>query len=208
MGWIGDVALAHKDLINAEKEYKHAILLNPDHTSAIYGLIGIYKHQSLKKALAYLESLPEERKLKFQNLRNNLHSALLQEQAEQLIKANQWTQAVEKYSQAQKIDPDNVWLIYHFALALHHVGETPKANKLFLQLVAKQKKNPEQIYAYALYLSNTDKMQQALKHLHTLPQKQWNMGMRQLAQSLTTELISHMHTIYVMVMINRLQHPI
>ncbi|WP_454780641.1 cellulose synthase complex outer membrane protein BcsC [Legionella sp. WA2022007384] len=186
---IGEVAFARKNFIDSEKAFKHALLVSPGKSSAVYGLLGIYKHQSLKKALNYLNSLPDDLKDKFKDVKLILESSLFQEQGEQLEKANQWDKAIEKYSQAQKLTPEDVWLTYHFALALNHVGKTQKANELFQQLIAKQKNNPIQVYAYALYLSSTERVPQALAHLHTIPQKQWSVGMRQLAERLTTELI-------------------
>ncbi|HHF7396990.1 TPA: cellulose synthase complex outer membrane protein BcsC [Legionella anisa] len=188
---IGEVEFARKNFANAEQAFKRALVISPGKGSAVFGLLGIYKRQSLQKALNYLNSLPEDLKSKFKDAQRSLESALLQEQAEDLEQTNQWKQAIEKYRQALKIDPDNVWLTYLLALALNHEGEFKKAHDLFQRLISKQRKNPIQAYAYALYLSNIDQLQKALTHLHTIPQKQWNEGMRQLAQRLTTELILH-----------------
>ncbi|MBI2784869.1 MAG: BCSC C-terminal domain-containing protein [Legionella longbeachae] len=186
---IGEIAFKHKDFVSAENAYKQAIIINPDLHEAFYDLFELYKSQSLSKALHYLDTLPDAHKIKFQDDKRGLESDIYQEQAEQFIKINQWAQAVDKYRQAQKIDPDNVWLIYHYAFALKHIGQIQKANQLFLQLAVKQKKNPNQAYAYALFLSDSDKIQQALARLHAIPQAQWNDGMRKLAQRLTTEMI-------------------
>lgn len=186
---IGDVAFASKDYSNAEVSYKHAYTIDHDLPNAVYGLLSIYKRQSLQSALNYLNSLPDDQKIKFQNARNQIKSALLQEQAVHLEHANQWTQAIAKYTEAEKIDSDNVWLIYHLSYALKHQGQTAKANMLFQEFIAKHKNNPEQTYAYALYLSNSEHRQKALSQLRTIPEKQWNDKMRQLSQRLTTELI-------------------
>ncbi|MCW8398253.1 cellulose synthase complex outer membrane protein BcsC [Legionella sp. PATHC038] len=186
---IGEVAFARKNFVDAEKAYKQALLVSPGKSSAVYGLLGIYKRQSLKKALDYLNSLPDDLKSKFNDARRSLESSMLQEQADQFARKNQWQRAIEKYSQAENLDPNDVWLTYHFALALNHVGNFKKANDLFQKLNSKQTKDPTRAYAYALYLSSIDKLQQALDQLHTIPQKQWNEGMRQMAQRLTTELI-------------------
>ncbi|KTD67127.1 Cellulose synthase operon protein C precursor [Legionella steelei] len=189
--WVGlaEVAFARKNFVEAEKAYKQALLVSPGKSSAVYGLVGIYKRQSLKKALDYLNSLPDDVKSKFSDARRSLESSLLQEQAAQFEKGNQWGKAIEKYSQAERLDPDDVWLTYHYALALNHVGNAKKANELFQKLLSKQKKEPTQAYAYALYLSSIEKLQQALNQLHSIPQKLWNEGMRQLAQRITAELI-------------------
>lgn len=186
---IGEVAFARKNFVDAENAFKKALLISPEKSSAVYGLIGIYKRESLQKALNYLDSLPEDLKIRFKDAQHTLKSSLLQKEAEQLEKANLWEQAIGKYVEAEKINPNDVWLIYHFALALNHVGKYQKANDLFQKLISKQRTNPVQVYAYSLYLSSKDKLHQALAHLHTLPQKKWNEDMHQLAQELTTELI-------------------
>jgi cytochrome c-type biogenesis protein CcmH/NrfG len=185
---MGDIALKNKKSINAEQIYKQAVLINPDQEEAIYALLSLYKGQSLPKALLYLDSLPEEHKLKFLGARHELESAIYQQQAEHFSTLNQWTKAVKKYRQAQKIDPDNVWLIYHYALALNHLGANQKANQLFLKLAAKQKNNPKVTYVYALFLSSSDKRELALAKLHTLPRALWSNDMLELSQRLTTEL--------------------
>lgn len=186
---LGDVAFEHKNMVEAEKAYKQALLISPDKGSAIYGLLGIYKQQSLKKALAFLDSFPEDLKIKFQDARAILESDIFQEHAGQFEKTNQWRKAIEQYSQALQKDPKNIWLIYNYATALMHLGENQKANKLFLDLVAKEKNNPQQVYAYALFLSKINKSPEAIAHLHTISTAHWNNNMRQLAQRLTTELI-------------------
>ncbi|RUR23352.1 cellulose synthase complex outer membrane protein BcsC [Legionella qingyii] len=186
---VGEVGFARKNFVDSEKAFKQALLVSPGKSSAIYGLLGIYKRQSLQKALNYLNSLPEDLKLKFKDAMLSLESSSFQEQAEQLEKTNKWIKAIERYTQALKIAPDDVWLTYHLALALNHIGQSKKADELFQRLIAKQKMNPVQVYAYALYLSSTDQLQKALAHLHTIPQKQWNVGMHQLAERISTELI-------------------
>lgn len=83
---IGEVAFARKNFVEAEKAYKQALLVSPGKSSAVYGLLGVYKHQSLKKALDYLNGLPEDLKIKFNDARRSLESSILQEQADQFVK--------------------------------------------------------------------------------------------------------------------------
>ncbi|MCW8384930.1 cellulose synthase complex outer membrane protein BcsC [Fluoribacter dumoffii] len=186
---LGEVEFFRKNFVQAEKAYKQALVVSPGKSSAVYGLIGVYKRESLKKALDYIDSLPGDLKSKFTDLRLTLESSLFQEQAEQFENKNLWQQAITKYSQAYKLDPNDVWLVYHYAVALNHVGNFQKANELFQKLSSTQKNNPTQAYAYALFLSSIEKSQQALNQLQTIPQKQWDENMRQLAQRLITELI-------------------
>lgn len=51
-----------------------------------------------------------------------------------------------------------------------------------MRSLAQQKPNdPEQVYAYGLYLSGSDRGRAALAHLNTLPTSQWNSNIQELA---------------------------
>lgn len=51
-----------------------------------------------------------------------------------------------------------------------------------MRSLAQQKPNdPEQVYAYGLYLSGSDRDRAALAHLNTLPTSQWNSNIQELA---------------------------
>ncbi|MGV8577816.1 cellulose synthase complex outer membrane protein BcsC, partial [Pseudomonas aeruginosa] len=53
----------------------------------------------------------------------------------------------------------------------------------------RQRANPQLAYAYALYLSGSDRDDQALAQLNTLPAAQWNDNMRELAQRLKMQAV-------------------
>lgn len=181
---LGDVAFKHKNYAVAEASYKHALLLFPDGIQAVYGLAHIYELQSPEKALRYLKSLPPNRQTTFKELIGRLQNTILQKQAEQFTAQNKLPQALEKYREAKKIEPDDVWLTYHFAKLLYKMGRGSEANRLFIQLKEKNKNNSDVIYTYALYLSNVSQDQQALNLLNSLPLNQWTKTMYELAHQL------------------------
>ncbi|EPU8566605.1 cellulose synthase complex outer membrane protein BcsC, partial [Yersinia enterocolitica] len=111
------------------------------------------------------------------------------QQAEALAAQQQWHQAAEKYRQAQKLAPDDVWITYRLAQALAQDGHSAQADAEFHQLASRKPGDPEQVYAYALYLSSTERDSQALAHLATLPAAQWNDNIRELDQRLKLDQV-------------------
>ncbi|MBO1503714.1 cellulose biosynthesis protein BcsC [Serratia proteamaculans] len=181
---LGDVAVARKDDAAAERFYQQALRLDPGSGSAVRGLVNIYQRQSPEKALAYLNSLPRSQQNKLRSTLEGLQLDMLKQQADQLVQQQQWHQAAEKYRRAQQMDPDDVWLTYHYAQTLRQAGQPQQADALFKRLAQKQRGNPQLSYAYALYLSGSDRDRQALAELNSLPAAQWNDNMRELAQRL------------------------
>src|SRR5690606_33455493 len=59
-----------------------------------------------------------------------------------------------------------------------------QADTLMRNLASQKPGDPEQVYAYGLYLSGNDQDRAALAHLHTLPQSQWDDNIRELGDRL------------------------
>ncbi|PVZ82168.1 cellulose biosynthesis protein BcsC [Serratia sp. S1B] len=186
---LGNVAVAEKDDSRAEHYYQQALHLDPGSGSAVRGLANIYQRQSPQKALDYLTHLPLGQQNKVRGLFDELQLDMLKQQADELVQHQQWPQAVEKYQLAYQKAPDDIWLTYHYAQALRQTGHMQLADTLFHQLVQQHPKDPQQIYAYALYLSGSDRDSQALAHLKTLPKAQWDDNMREMAQRLQMQAV-------------------
>jgi len=179
---LGDVAVARKNDPQAEQAYLHALRLERDNSSAQRGLVNIYQRQSSQKALDYLNSLPAASQAKLIDKQRGLQSDIVTAQAEKYVANRQWNQAANRYAEALKLNPDDVWTTYHYANALREAGEPAQADAAFAHLAAKRPADPEQVYAYSLYLSGSDRDEAALRHLHTLPEAKWNDNMREMAQ--------------------------
>lgn len=177
---LGDVAVARKDFVTAERVYKKAMLLSPNGSIAIYGLVNIYKRESLHKALDYLNSLPASQQFQFKETNLSLQTDILQQEAKQFEEQKQWSKALAKYQEAYKISANEPWLNYHLARLLFQTGQKEKANNLLLQLVTKQSQDPQLIYIYALYLTKTQQDKRALAYINTIPQKFLNSDIREL----------------------------
>lgn len=179
---LGDVAVARKNDPQAGQAYLHALRLERDNSSAQRGLVNIYQRQSSQKALDYLNSLPAASQAKLIDKQRGLQSDIVTAQAEKYVANHQWNQAANRYAEALKLNPDDVWTTYHYANALREAGEPAQADAAFAHLAAKRPADPEQVYAYSLYLSGSDRDDAALRHLHTLQEAKWNDNMREMAQ--------------------------
>ncbi|WP_145557851.1 cellulose synthase complex outer membrane protein BcsC [Yersinia aldovae] len=186
---LGYVAVARHDDKSAEQYYQQALRLEPSNSSAVRGLANIYQRESPQKALSYLNSLPRSQQTNMRDTSNSLQLDILKQQAEALAAQQQWHQAAQKYRQAQKMAPDDVWITYRLAQALEQDKHLPEADAQFRQLAKLKPGDPQQVYAYALYLSSTNRDSQALAHLATLPTAQWNDNIRELDKRLKLDQV-------------------
>ncbi|WP_247681399.1 cellulose synthase complex outer membrane protein BcsC [Pectobacterium versatile] len=184
---LGDVAVASKNDAAAQPLYQQALHLEPGNDNALRGLVGIYQRQSPEKALAYLNGLSPSQQNAMQEPLAALRLDILKQQADRLLEQQQWAQAEEKYRQANQQDPNDVWLAYRYAQTLHQLGKTQQADSVVQRATSIPPTSAEKNYVYSLYLSSTNRDEQALAHLNTLPAAQWSDDMRDLSQRLTMQ---------------------
>lgn len=189
---LGDVAVKRHDDAAAERYYQQALRLTPGNDSAVRALVALYQRRSPQQAIAYIDSLPRAEQQRLRSTLDGLRLGILRQEADALAAQQQWRQAAEKYRLALQLDHNDAWLTYRYAQTLRQLGQPARADAVFLQLVRQRPVVPARVYAYALYLSSSEREQQALAQLQTLPQAQWDDGMRALAQRLNLQLrIAH-----------------
>lgn len=184
---LADTAFLQKNYAAAETYYKKIELKNWN-GYAIYGLVRIYKRESIKRALDYLYHLPADAQTRFKTVIEDLEHKRLEEEGDAFYDQKNWAQAVIKYRQAQQFDPLNIWLTHHLADALHEIGQTNKGKQLFNQLVIKLPTSPEAAFSYALFLSGINEDKAALNRLNTIPTSHWDKQMQALYERLRMEL--------------------
>lgn len=184
---LGDVALAHKNHPAAQQYYQQALSLDPGNGGALRGLVNIRLRQSPENALAYINSLPRSQQNTLRDTLNSLQLDIQKQQADQLFEQQQWTQAADKYRQAQQQAPNDVWLAYRYAQTLRRLGQFQQADNMLRHIASQPPVNAEKNYVYALYLSSTERDAQALAQLNTLPTAQWSSDMHELSQRLTLQ---------------------
>lgn len=177
---LAGVARAEHDDIQAEALLLQARRLEPNNGSAVRGLVRLYSAQDPQKAKAFLASLPASSQKEFAGLRQSMELDDLNKQADAATERKDWPQVVALLGKIRNLSPDEPWVTYRLANAQRQINQPAAADDSFKQLMARQGKNPEAVYAYALYLSSSDRDASALNVMAQLPRAQWTDSMREL----------------------------
>lgn len=181
---LGDVAMARHDSAAAERYYQQALRLDRSNSSAVRGLANIYRAQSPEKATAFIGSLSASQRKSIDDIERSLTNDRLSQQAEALENQGRWAEAADIQRRRLALDPDSVWVTYRLAKDLSSAGQRGEADNLMLNLARKKSGDPDQVYAYSLYLSGNGQDMAAISHLNALPKSQWNDNIQALADRL------------------------
>lgn len=186
---LGDVALAQQNGAAAEMLFRQTLRIDPGNTTAIHRLVRIYQQASPEKAMAFINGLPASQKRALGTTLSSLRSSTLSSEGDKLAATGRWQQALDRYRLAQQGDPDDVWLNYHLAGALRQTGQLQAADRQMAAMARQQPGVATQVYAWALYLSASDRANAALQQLHALPAEKWDSNIKDLNTRLETDVI-------------------
>lgn len=181
---LGDAAMARKDSASAERYYRQALRMDSGNSNAVRGLANLYRAESPEKATQFIQSLSASQRRSIDDIERSLSNEKLAQQAEQFENQGNYAQAAEIQRRRLAMDPGNVWITYRLSRDLYSSGQRSQADTLMRNLASQKPGDPEQVYAYGLYLSGNDQDRAALAHLNTLPQSQWNDNIRELGDRL------------------------
>ncbi|MGL5005899.1 MAG: cellulose synthase complex outer membrane protein BcsC [Plesiomonas sp.] len=180
---LANVAAKRGDIAKADQLYQQALRQQPNNSSALRGRVNLYIETDPAKARRLLATLSPAQRKSVANDLNRIEATQLQKEAEQMIGQQQLLGAEAKYSQALRLQPDDVWIAYNLASLRAQLGQK-NAAETFSTLLAKKPTSPELRYAYSLFLAGQGQEQQAIRSLRTLPETQWDTRMRELAHRL------------------------
>ncbi|MED8861520.1 cellulose biosynthesis protein BcsC, partial [Escherichia marmotae] len=186
---LGDVAMARKDYPAAERYYQQTLRMDSSNTNAVRGLANIYRQQSPEKAEAFIASLPASQRRSVDDIERSLQNDRLAQQAEALENQGKWAQAAALQRQRLALDPGSVWITYRLSQDLWQAGQRSQADTLMRNLAQQKPDDPEQVYAYGLYLSGHDQERAALAHINSLPRAQWNSNIQELVNRLQSDQV-------------------
>ncbi|SIZ32994.1 oxidoreductase subunit [Shigella sonnei] len=149
---LGDVAMARKDYPAAERYYQQTLRMDSGNTNAVRGLANIYRQQSPEKAEAFIASLSASQRRSIDDIERSLQNDRLAQQAEALENQGKWAQAAALQRQRLALDPGSVWITYRLSQDLWQAGQRSQADTLMRNLAQQKSNDPEQVYAYGLYL--------------------------------------------------------
>ncbi|HCQ0567477.1 TPA: tetratricopeptide repeat protein, partial [Escherichia coli] len=186
---LGDVAMARKDYPAAERYYQQTLRMDSGNTNAVRGLANIYRQQSPEKAEAFIASLSASQRRSIDDIERSLQNDRLAQQAEALEKQGKWAQAAALQRQRLALDPGSVWITYRLSQDLWQAGQRSQADTLMRNLAQQKPNDPEQVYAYGLYLSGHDQDRAALANINSLPRAQWNSNIQELVNRLQSDQV-------------------
>lgn len=186
---LGDVAMARKDYAAAERYYQQTLRMDSSNSNAVRGLANIYRQQSPEKASAFIASLSTSQRRSIDDIERSLENDRLAQQAEALENQGSWAQAAELHRRRLAMDPGSVWVTYRLSRDLWSAGQRSQADAQMSALARQKPNDPEQVYAYGLYLSGNDQGRAAMAHINSLPRSQWNSNIQELADRLQSNQV-------------------
>lgn len=186
---LGDVAMARKDYAAAEWYYQQTLRMDSSNSNAVRGLANIYRQQSPEKASAFIASLSTSQRRSIDDIERSLENDRLAQQAEALENQGSWAQAAELHRRRLAMDPGSVWVTYRLSRDLWNAGQRSQADAQMSALARQKPNDPEQVYAYGLYLSGNDQGRAAMAHINSLPRSQWNSNIQELADRLQSNQV-------------------
>ncbi|WET40842.1 cellulose synthase complex outer membrane protein BcsC [Citrobacter enshiensis] len=186
---LGDVAMARKDYAAAERYYQQTLRMDSGNSNAVRGLANIYRQQSPEKASAFIASLSASQRRSIDDIERSLENDRLAQQAEALENQGSWAQAAELHRRRLAMDPGSVWVTYRLSRDLWNAGQRSQADAQMSALARQKPNDPEQVYAYGLYLSGNDQGRAAMAHINSLPRSQWNSNIQELADRLQSNQV-------------------
>ena len=186
---LGDVAVALKQSAMAERDYRQAIARDPKNVDAQRALLNLYLTQNHQRAERYLASLSPALQKQFQDLAKQLKQTQLRTAAQQAQQQHQDKQELGFLTQLHQLDLGDIWVVYRMTQLLVANGHQADADFLYQHAVPQSSDPVAAHYAYALYLSTTDRNTQASSQLALVPRTQWSDGMRNLDQRLRNEAV-------------------
>lgn len=170
----------------AESNYRKALSIDPLNTSALGGLIALYRQQGMlaKAQLMIAQLTPAQRSALGASLRR-IEAAMLQDQADLRLAKGQDDNAIKYLEQAVQVDADDPWL--HFKLAKQYArrNNPSKGQTLFDDLLSRHPNDPDSLYALAQFQYGLGDSSNALKTLNRIEVSRRSHDMLLLQQRLT-----------------------
>lgn len=163
--------------------------MDAGNSNAVRGLANIYRRQSPERAEAFLQHLSPSQRRSIDDIERSLTNERLDGEATALEEKGRFAEAVQIQKARLRLNSGSVWITWRLAQDTYKAGQHREADALFRQLARQKPADPDQVYAYGLYLSGTERESAALAHLDTLPREQWNDNIHELAERLKTNQV-------------------
>lgn len=173
-----DLQRRQNDLSGAEQTYRAILSRDAQNKDAKLGLYYTLRQENKTgDAQALLQTLPADARPR-ESAGNSVDP--LRRQAQQALQAGNTQQALERLNQALQKQPGNVWVRLDMARILQQQGDSARAQGL-MAAISQRGAPADNLYAAALFASETGRMATAGQLLAWIPDSRRNRAMRELA---------------------------
>ncbi|MEN3261910.1 cellulose synthase subunit BcsC-related outer membrane protein [Sodalis endosymbiont of Spalangia cameroni] len=173
-----DVQRRQNDLSGAEQTYRTILSRDAQNKDAQLGLYYTLRQENKPRdAQQLLQTLPADERPR-EVAGNSVDP--LRRQAQQALQAGNTPQALARLNEALQKQPTNVWVRLDMARILQQQGDSARAQGL-MSAIAQRGAPVDNLYAAALFASETGRMATAAQWLAWIPEGRRNRAVRDLA---------------------------
>ncbi len=179
--------MARKYYPAAERYYQQTLRMDSGNTNAVRGLAKIYRQQSPEKAEAFIASLSASQRRSIDDIEMQpAKTTVWHSRQRGTGKPGQMGAGGSTSAATTGAGPAAYGLLTDFR-RIWQAGQRSQADTLMRNLAQQKPNDPEQVYAYGLYLSGHDQDRAALAHINSLPRAQWNSNIQELVNRLQSD---------------------
>lgn len=185
---LGGIATDQNDFAAGENYYRRALKLEADNGKALRGLVSLLSRQGRREEAFRLADTMIEKGGENIERAGQLKAGLLRDEAESMIAAQRYSQAITRLESAISLAPQDAWLRYSLARLYAQLNLAPLGHKLLREGVAYAPDNYEMRHAHALYLGSQDKLEDALREIELIPESAKKESIDELESRLWVQL--------------------
>ena len=184
---LAGIVFDHGDTKQAQTLYRDALSKEPDNGAAIRGLTALLVNQKRRSEAIELLNRQGPSATQPDGKYTYLRVGILRDEADELVQANQVEQAQTMLESALLLAPDNPWVRLDLAALLHN-RLPASAAKIINEGLKISPRDPQMLYASALYFAKADAPVEALRSLGQIAPAEFSTSMIRLRQRMNLQV--------------------
>jgi tetratricopeptide (TPR) repeat protein len=185
---LGGIAADKNEFSRAEVLYRQALNLEAENSKALRGLISLLSRTERRDEAFRLANTQLEKGGENIERATQLKASLLRDEAESLITAGRYSQAIANLESAVSLAPQDAWLRYSLARLYARLDLPALGDQLLREGVSLAPESDEMHHAYALYLGSRDAFEDALREVDLIPESARKASIDELESRLWVQL--------------------
>ena len=183
---LAGISLDRGDMVQAESLYQDALRMESDNGAAIRGLAALLLNQKRRAEAIDLLNKQGQSATQVNGKYTYLRVGMLRDEADELVQMHQEEQAQALLEYGLLLAPDNPWVRFDLAALLQNRSPTA-AKKVIDEGLAISPRDPQMLYASALYFAKADAPDDALRSLEQIAPAEFSRSMTRLQQRMRVQ---------------------